>query len=324
MNNHETAGDKLAPAKRKNLPNRILRAVDNAMHLSGLQRNVKATLAEICRYVSQAEPLQTIFPTKAKIAERTGASERTIYRHLEKLVELQLIELSEQERKSRNGRFAVARIRLTRKAAVLLGFIEDPNYFFHSEPSDKVTAGHTLTDPTISKNQPVQRFKNGLPEDLAVLMSRGMTRPAVFRLMKMATNRNKWLSDIVAVASHKVAELTGGCLSGYLAKLIEGPTDFAYQARLLREQKVAQIEEQKLALKISAFRQRFAGTTLTNRAQSTLYVIDQTASFLQVISKRFSGSKPLAGGYAEIIDALETGTMVLATADAERRIYAGS
>lgn len=111
MNNHETAGDKLAPAKRKNLPNRILRAVDNAMHLSGLQRNVKATLAEICRYVSQAEPLQTIFPTKAKIAERTGASERTIYRHLEKLVELQLIELSEQERKSRNGRFAVARIR---------------------------------------------------------------------------------------------------------------------------------------------------------------------------------------------------------------------
>jgi len=323
MKDHETAGEKLAPAKRKNLPNRILRAVDNAMHLNGLQRNIKSTLAEICRYVSQSEPLKTIFPTKAHIAERTGASERTIYRHLDQLVKLQLIELIDQERKSRNGRFAVARIRLTHKAAVLLGFIEDSNYFFHSEPSDKVTTGHTLTEPTISKNQPVQRFKNGLPEDLAVLLTRGLARPAVFRLMGMATKQNKRLSDILAVVHHKIFEITGGRLSGYLAKLINGPTDLAYQARILRQQYESRVAEEKLATKVYGFKQRFAGTTLINLAQNTLYVIDETASFLQVISKRFAGTKPLAGGYVEIIEALETGKLVLATADAEKRIYSG-
>ena len=36
MQNHEIAGPSLAPAKRRNLPNRILRAFDNAKHLEGI------------------------------------------------------------------------------------------------------------------------------------------------------------------------------------------------------------------------------------------------------------------------------------------------
>jgi DNA-binding transcriptional ArsR family regulator len=127
MSLHETAGSEFVPAKRKNLPNRILRAFDNAKHLGGLQRGVKDTLAELCRFMPQNRPFDTIFAHKATIAARVGASERTIYRHLATLQQHQLIEVLEQDRKSRNGRFSVARIRLTHMAAVLLGLIDPPD-----------------------------------------------------------------------------------------------------------------------------------------------------------------------------------------------------
>ena len=122
MTIHETTAAILTPAIRKNLPNRILRAVDNAMHVGSL----RPTLAEIARYVPQDRPFDTVFAKKESIALRLHASVETVFRHLRALKAYGLIETLEQERKSRNGRFAVSRIRLTRKAAALLGFIAEP------------------------------------------------------------------------------------------------------------------------------------------------------------------------------------------------------
>src|SRR5437868_1093135 len=61
MQNHEIAGPSLAPAKRRNLPNRILRAFDNAKHLEGIARGPRDTLGELCRFVSQDLPYASIF-----------------------------------------------------------------------------------------------------------------------------------------------------------------------------------------------------------------------------------------------------------------------
>jgi DNA-binding transcriptional ArsR family regulator len=126
MNIHEAAGDQFVPAKPRNLPNRILRAFDQAMHLKGLPRGARDVLAELCRFVPQNLPFQTIFAHKKTIADRMGMSERSLYRHLSTLESRQLIEVLEQDRKTRNGRFTVARIRLTRLAAALIGLIEAP------------------------------------------------------------------------------------------------------------------------------------------------------------------------------------------------------
>src|ERR1035437_2361656 len=193
MKNHDASGDKLVPSTPRNLPNRILRAIDSSLHLSALPRPARATLADICRFVPQARPFDTVFAHKENIAERTGASERTVYRHLQALVEAGMIEVLTQERKSRNGRFSVSRIRLTRRAAGLLGFIEIEEDLFvpdamevppevvdelasmadgdrsrapeqastktkmpiiHSLPSAILSSGQSLSVPTLSKNQP--------------------------------------------------------------------------------------------------------------------------------------------------------------------------
>lgn len=365
MSLHETAGSELVPAKRKNLPNRILRAFDNAKHLGGLQRGVKDTLAELCRFIPQDRPFDTIFAHKATIAARVGASERTIYRHLATLQQRQLIEVLEQDRKSRNGRFSVARIRVTHMAAVLLGLIDSaatpapspalpraealaqpiqahdashnqpveaastgsvdhaapPNGVIPSAPSAKMASGHTLSVPTISKNQPPQRIENGLPIDLAWMTGNGLSRAGVFKLMGKAKSHGKRLSDIVTVVREYVGDLKGGRLYAYLAKLAEGPTDYAVAAAVERMRLLKAEKARVIAHKAEIFRTRFRNTCLTNRSQTRLYVIDEQARFAQIYSEGHSTTAPL-NDLTEWIERLESGRLVLATLATERRLLA--
>jgi DNA-binding transcriptional ArsR family regulator len=309
----------LVPAIRKNLPNRILRAIDAALHLAGLPKSLKATFAELCRFVPQAEPLATIFAHKNKIAARIGTSERTVYRHLDQLKQEGLIDVLEQERKSRNGRFSVARIRLTQRAAQLVGLIEAEIEVVHSEPSDILTDGHTLTEPTISKSQPPQRSKNGLPTDLCQLTGKGLSRAGIFKLMGTAKAKGKKLSDVVTVVLGHIEELRGGRLYAYLAALCKGPTDFsaaaANERKRVADAKAGEVFKQKCQL----FRQRFRSTTLTDRSQARLYLIDDRAQYVQVLGAGLKATQPLVD-LSEWIKRIESGQLVLATLATERRI----
>jgi DNA-binding transcriptional ArsR family regulator len=373
MSPHETAGDELVPCKRKNLPNRVLRALDNAMHLHGLARGVRHTLAEVCRFVSQDRPFETVFAHKATIADRTGASERTVYRHLAILQQKELIEVLEQDRKARNGRFTVARIRLTRKAAALLAFIDAPeeirieavdcapgpvktpppepssqetdqaagidglqsslvtpdspgvatakaeNGIIHSQPHAKMAGRHTLSEPTISKSQPLQRTENGLPLDLTWLTGNGLSRAGIFKLMSKAKSKRKRLSDIVTVARPYLHDLKGGKLYAYLARLTDGPTDFSVAAARERLRQHAEQQAKSIARKADNFRQRFRNTCLTNHDRTRLYVIDEHARFAQIYGNKLRSTVPLHD-LGPWIERIETGRLVLATLATERRL----
>lgn len=221
----------IAPAPRKHLPLRILRAIDAALHLSGLPRCLRSTFAEIARYVPQSSPFDTIFAHKEKIADRIGASSRTVFRHLVELKEAELIEVLPQERKSRNGRFSVARVRLTQKGAALLGLAVDNL----SSPCDKVSPGHTLSVPTTSKDQPPVG-PGAIPADLTILAAKGVSKRGIFALMGKATKHGKRLADIVTAKGEALRERRGGRLFAYLAALAEGPTCFAAAAAAIRQQ----------------------------------------------------------------------------------------
>ena len=331
MRSHDTAGAELVSTKPRNLPNRILRAIDGALNIQGLPKCVRPTLAAICRFVSQSEPFATIFAHKETIAKRTGSSEETIYRHLRKLKTLDLISVLDQERKSRNGRFAVSRIRLTKKAAMLLGLIPNEEDIFteepvqptttiqasmsainrvntakiasantpeiaviHSTPSVKMTDGHTLSEPTLSNYQPPQpvHTKNGLPMDLAWMTGNGLSKAGIFGLMGLAKQNKKRLSDIVTVLHERIKDLKGRALFAYVASICKGPSDFSVAAANIRRQIVDAELAQKFKRKCAIFRERFKGVSLTDLSQSTLYVIDQKAQFVQVYGKR-PGSAPL-------------------------------
>ena len=359
MSLHEAAGAQLAPAPRKNLPNRILRAFDNAMHLQGLKRGVRDTLAELCRFIPQNRPFDTVFAHKTTIAERMGMSERTLYRHLETLAAAQLIETLEQDRKSRNGRFSVARIRLTRKAAALLGFIDAPEELVLINPDDacdsplgdsalpclstsqtdqptpsqntaataviptppsaKMSDGHTLSVPTLSRNQPPRRTENGVPMDLAWMTGNGISRAGIFKLMGLAKAKSKRLSDIVVVVREHIDALKGGRLFAYLAKLVAGPTDFRVAATTERKRVEDAGKARVMARKTAVFRERFKNVCLTNPQQTRLYVIDESVRFVQVFGGPYPSSAPLSD-LREWITGIESGKLVLATLATERRL----
>lgn len=426
MQSHETAGALLVPAKPRNLPHRILRAFDQAMHLKGLPRGARDTLAELCRFVPQNLPFQSVFAHKKTIAERLGLSERSLYRHLAVLEEQKLIEILDQDRKSRNGRFTVARIRLTRLAAALIGLIEAPELLpdlsaddtvpagdnratpypalpthlafstppalspppalpaqpvlptqpplsphlpplaqhqtptqpatnevsrlptsatfhdaittsesstvsnaltapeitvIHTPPSANMSGRHTLSEPTSSKNQPPTRTENGVPADLTWLSSNGLSRAGIFKLMGLAKSNAKRLSDIALAVHQRLAQVKGGRLFSYLAKLIAGPSDFAVAAAVERRQ----AEDAKAATaytrKARAFRERFRNVALTDRKQSRLYLIDGKAEFVQVLGGPYSATMPL-NDLREWIDRVEKGLLVMATLEIERRFCA--
>lgn len=222
----------IAPAPRKNIPLRILRAIDAALHLSGLPRCLRATFAELARYVPQSSPFDTIFAHKDKIAQRIGATERTIYSHLAALSDAGLIERLPQERKSRNGRYSVARIRLTRQGAALLGLADSE--VIHSPQSAEISDGHTLTEPTGSKSQP-PAGPGTVPGDLTILAASGVSKAGIFALMGKATKHGKRLADIVTAKGEALRERRGGQLFAYLAALAVGPTCFAADAAAVRD-----------------------------------------------------------------------------------------
>lgn len=357
---HEPVRDIFVRAERRNLPNRILRAIDNALHLGGLANTLRPTLAEICRFVPQARPFDTVFARKQKIAERTGLSERSIYRHLKVLQRAGLIEITEQERKSRNGRFSISRIRLTRLAAELLGLIavetdhllkdeiiaessqpidtppgnleeaasinlsvvhsaEKP--FMHSPPTDNLAVGHILTKPTFTKNQP-QPTKNGLPLDLSWLTSHGISRAGVFKLMGLAKNNKKRLSDIVVVVKDRLVEMRGGRLYAYLAALSKGPSDFSSAAIQERSRISTEQNSKVFQQQCRWFRERFRGTSLTDATRTRLFKIDEQAKFVWVIGAGPVASVAPLNDLSTWISAIQNGKLVLATLDVEKRFPA--
>lgn len=349
---HEPAGGTLAPAKRKNLPMRTLRALDAALHVDGIKPSLRDMLAEIIRYVPQNLPFATVFAHKATLAMGMGVTERTVYRHIQQLEVSGLIEVLDQERKSRNGRFAVSRIRLTRRSAILVGLIEpdaadlvminpddamDPveaapsptnlesskaaeSQVIHTPPSDNLSSGQSLSVPTISKNQPAGSTENGLPLDLTWLTGNGLSRPGIFKLMGMAKKHGKLLSDIVTAVRSRLAEIKGAKLYAYLAKLTTGPSDFAVDAANERRREKEAALAAQMSGKAAVFKARFCNVALTNRDQTELYVIDREAQHVQVTGAR-TGSAPLNDReFRSWMKLVETGAVVLASLATERRL----
>lgn len=369
MSDHEGTGTPLVPQKHRNLPVRILRALDHALHLLGLALGPRIVLAELCRFVPQHRPFDSIFAFKETIAKRMGISIRTVYRHLATLLEHELIVTQDQERRSGNGRFAVSRSHLAEKAAALVTLIKLPEEppliapgdgpmhpgadkprpaenmlapscanpvhdagpdavetpaaapLVHSPPTANLTRRHTLTEPTSSKTHPRAPTENGLPVDLAWMTGNGLSRAGIFKLMRMATVRGKWLSDIVSVVDETIRNIKGGALFAYLEKLICGPSDFSVRAKEKQKRLQEELQASVMRQKAAVFRLRFRNTSFTNRKQNRLYVFDERSAFVQIFGGPHPTTSPL-NDLREWIERVETGNLVLATLETSRRLQA--
>ena len=223
----------LAPAERRNLPRAILLGIDAALHIKGLPRRLRLTLAEIGRHVSQyTATSSTIWPSKGKIAESLGYNARTIYRHLADLEELQLIRRIPPKRTpfKTDAWHTNGHIALTEQGAQLLGLAREVIHI----PHDKTALPkEELTVPSTSKNHPPEPSK--IPEDLKLLEESEVSPGGIFGLMGEATAKGHRLGDIVAVKGERLRGMRGGGLRNYLRKCIYGPTDWRGRAQALRE-----------------------------------------------------------------------------------------
>lgn len=319
----ETAANTLAPRKSKFLPNKILRAIDQAAELQGLTTGVRTTLQTICRYVSQHNPLGPVFTRKAKIADRAGLSERTIHRHIVKLESLGLLRAEDQRHGQKNGKFLVTHIFLTEKLAKMVGLIGAEEVTLPSTPSDKMTVGHIkegLPDPSSTKKQgrPIpsngQRTEPTIPTDLRPLAELGMWPQTICKLMKEAKDSGKLLSDILIVVRKRLVELKlkGGQIRTYLRKAIASTTDFSVQAKKMMDEERKSKQERTNAAFIAAFREQYAGKHLRSLDGRESVAIHGTGEHAQHRVGTMTGTLPLTTrtDVAYLLGKIEKGILV--------------
>lgn len=139
--------------------------------LSLTARNVLMFLVQV---TDAKDPLKPSWAFKETIADYLGIGEATVYRMLNVLIENDFIERLEQERKSRNGRFAVARIRLTQNCCVMLGLaarklVSDAN---SAEGAAGVSSRYTPTQGDHTGNSDeIVRDENNIDESATVCLA---------------------------------------------------------------------------------------------------------------------------------------------------------
>ncbi len=200
--------------------------------------------------------------TKAFISKLLEINEATVYRALSKLEKENLIEREPQKIISSNFK-SIGRIKITSIALKLIGITE---YLEKREEKLKEKANNASSSnkkddlaqmqdknrdtlQSLKKQSERNSFKEiqgkKVPQDLAWLVEdNNLGIGALFKLMRLAREKGKRLSDIVAVCLHALRKISGRGLFAYLNKLITQENDFAY-VRAMREEE--QMEKQHAA-----------------------------------------------------------------------------
>lgn len=125
-----------SPEKRgsRQLPPKIgsaLASINVAPLFRDLSPSARIVLSYLVKVTDAKDPQKPSWPFKETMAIELNLGEATIYRMLNVLIKHGLVERLQQERKSRNGRFAVARLRLTAECCAGLGLIVRNNSSEH-------------------------------------------------------------------------------------------------------------------------------------------------------------------------------------------------
>lgn len=139
-----------SPVKRgATLPPKIGSALA-AINIDPRFRDLSLTARNVLMFIVQVtdvrDPLKPSWAHKETMAEYLRIGEATVYRMLNVLINHDFIERLEQERKGRNGRFAVARIRLTPTCCEALGLIQTSSSKTkkRNDNIDSISDGHGI------------------------------------------------------------------------------------------------------------------------------------------------------------------------------------
>jgi DNA-binding transcriptional ArsR family regulator len=156
--------------------------------------------------------LRAVWAFKASIASAVGLGERTVYRALDELAAAGWVEVLEQDRRNRSGRFHSARVVLTDLALSALGLLtprrqaRSAKLAYGSKgviPSTKDQQDQPFQEQPAGGGAPEDKSKadkpkatatpGALPPDVAWLCKLGMSNSQVFGLMKVYSSAGKRL-----------------------------------------------------------------------------------------------------------------------------------
>lgn len=260
-------------ATPRHLPAALISAraeVFNPLACLDLNLNARRVLFGILTFLNLKKIETAIFPKRETLrAEALVNSDATLYRGLALLEQKGYIE-RQQIRKAWNGKFHLSPITLTEKCRAILALGE----FIHSHPSTNMRDGyvnkeHTnnkqslqnTTDEADSVEKPSRR-NQGLPEDLATLMKKGVKKSAICWLMKQASLKSKRLSDIVKIVHTNIQHLSGREIVAYLKAMIKKDLDYAWIAKETTDRQVLKSTEEQLEAIVERLDHRYHGNAV--------------------------------------------------------------
>lgn len=225
----------------RDLPALLQRALARLLRRTGeiakLSRTEREVLSEVIRCADRRDLLAPIFVRRTTLAERLSCSEPTVTRALSALVHKGWI--TRDQVKSRRRGFQVGSIELTPQALL---WLEMPSPDPVRQPEAQNGAlresqmSHALLDPKEqSKRQPADaapstsRPRPGeVPATLQWLVTIGLSKWAVFRLMRCARDAGALLEDVVTACRDQIARANNPF--AYLTKLLGLDRDWRRRA----------------------------------------------------------------------------------------------
>ncbi len=242
------------------IANSIVRIYEDKF-FSNLHFSTKQVLSTLIRFGLNIENTrQSIFIKKSTIAHLMEVNEATVYRALSKLEEAKLIEREVQNKTSSNFK-VIGKIKITSIALKAFGIEEylerrkaklQENAVKISESKKANADLAQMQDKNITPSLQSLQKQSGqnlfkeiqgrkIPQDLAWLVEANELKiSGLLRLMKVAREKGKRLSDIVAVCKDALRKITGRELYAYLCTLIATECDFAYARGKQEEEKAEQ------------------------------------------------------------------------------------
>lgn len=210
---------------------------------------------------------RVVWAFKASIAAAVGLGERTVYRALDELALAGWVEVLEQDRRNRSGRFHSARVELTDLALRALGLSSEARSAKLADrskevviPSTKDQQDQPLQGQPAGGGAPVDKPKaasatsGALPPDVAWLGKLGLSHGQVFGLMGIYSAAGKRLGVAAEALRRHLEGKHARDAFAYLRSMAARDLDFGRVVEMRRQDDAAAQAEQASRLMLERLR----------------------------------------------------------------------
>lgn len=252
---------------------------------------------------------RVVWAFKASIASAVGLGERTVYRALDELAAAGWVEVLEQDRRNRSGRFHSARVVLTDLALRILGLSSEARSAKLADrskevviPSTKVKQDQPLQGQPAGGGAPVDKSKadkpkaksGALPPDVAWLGKLGLSHGQVFGLMGIYSAAGKRLGVAAEALRRHLDGKHARDAFAYLKAMASRDLDFGHVVETRRQDDAALQAEQASRSMLERLRH---AQRVRHVASGEVYVVELAGASMRSLSS--GASLPLNGRLAD-------------------------